>query len=137
MESRNAAPAECAAIHRTERTPFAAEFLKNALEATRRNNLLEEGARNASMARMYFMSAELDASTTHWKAALANDRRNLNYRYEYAKSLLRCKDYEAALKQAVLGQTLEPQSTRFKALAERIETESIRHQVNTKKPLRR
>ena len=114
----------------SENSSFSPTLLKDALEVTRRNKLIDEGRRNALMARMSDLSGNSDAATNYWRIALANDRRNLNYRYEYAKSLLRCKDYEAAIKQAVLGQTLEPQSTRFKTLAERIETERVRHHVH-------
>ena len=124
-------------VYQSEHPSFSPELLEGALEATRRNKLIDEGRRNAVMARISDLSGNSDDATEYWRTALANDRRNLNYRYEYAKSLLRCNDYEAAIKQAVLGQTLEPQSTRFKTLAERIETEKVRHHAHVTKRITR
>ncbi len=117
------------AIHQSEQTEFAAALLEHSLQSARQNKMIDEGERHALLGRMYSLAADEKASREHWSAALEHDPRNLNYRYEYAKSLIRCKDYDTAIRQAVLGQTLEPGSNRFKVLADRIEREQVRHQA--------
>lgn len=104
-------------------------LLQDAIAVTRQNETLNDGVRNAMLAQMYMLSEEMPESRSYWKEAVASDPRNLNYRYEYTKTLLLNKDYDAAIRQAVLGQTLEPQSGRFKAIGQRIETQARRHQT--------
>ncbi len=116
-------------VHRNGDASYASELLQHALNVTRQNDQIGDAPRNAMLGQMYSLSGDLTASGKHWNEAVANDPRNLNYRYEYTRTLLLLKDYESALRQAILGQALEPQSDRFELLAKRIETEANRQQA--------
>ncbi|WP_442511239.1 O-antigen ligase family protein [Novipirellula sp. SH528] len=101
-------------------------YVDGAIQAVQMNKTITEAKRHALLAQLTSLKSDHQTASDHWKQALSLDSRNLDYRFEYANSLYRCKNYDEAQKQAILGQTLEPERGRFKPLLEKIETSSVR-----------
>jgi O-antigen ligase len=83
----------------------------------------EAGLKHATIARIRALLGDHDLAVLSWQAALRADSLDPGYRLEYSQSLRRVGRIDEALKQAVLGKTLNPMDDRFERLASSIRQE--------------
>ncbi len=89
---------------------------------------LDPGRAFSTLARLEQLLGNDSAAAEQWKLALQQRSRDAGYRLEYSRSLHRLGKNDEALRQAVLGQTLNPIDKRFERLAAEIRSE-IREQT--------
>jgi hypothetical protein len=87
---------------------------------------VDSGRTHATIAQIWQLLGDHDSAVSSWETALRADAHNAGYRLEYSQSLSRLGRNDEALKQAVLGQTLNPVDKRFERLTAR-----IRQQIRT------
>lgn len=90
-----------------------------------RQSLTNDNDRShATIAQIQFLLGDFEREAEHWKAALDHRRRDAHYRLRYSESLFRLGRNEEALRQAVLGKSLNPGDERFTKIAQMIRSEA-------------
>ena len=65
----------------------------------------------------------------HWSHAVAADKSNVDYRYQYCRSLMRDREFDEIFRQCSLGQALEPNGDRFRKIAETARSNIASHEL--------
>ncbi len=99
---------------------YDSELAEAILDRLRSNEAIESGNKHSTIARVEHMVGDFDSAVKHWELALRAQSREPSYRLEYSQSLRRLGKNDEALRQAVLGQTLNPVDKRFQRLAAQI-----------------
>ncbi|MFG0262155.1 MAG: O-antigen ligase family protein, partial [Novipirellula sp. JB048] len=84
----------------------------------RSDSTLTTGQQHAALAGIAEVLERHEWAVSHWSSAVKAEGKNADFRFRYCQSLLKQGDIAGAVKQASLGQSLEPESERFKNITE-------------------
>lgn len=99
------------------------EFSTTVIGHLRSNEAIDSARKHATIARIESVRGEADAAVEEWETALRYSTRDANYRLEYSRSLQQAGRADEALKQSILGQTLNPVDKRFQHLISQLRQE--------------
>lgn len=90
---------------------------------------LDQARRHALLAWIATDLNRESAAIKHWRLAVATDKSNGDYRYQFCRSLMRDGELEEVFRQCSLGQALEPKGDRFRKMAETARSSITSHEL--------